>query len=159
MSAFAILPNQGRFPLSEALFRLRDASQQAKDERDARIRHALSQFAPSAINATLTYEHDGETQLVRITPNQARKAALFDDVHQTLVTAPPYIDAKIALAWEILWSHLHGTLKPAHLALYRQRVTRVLERPYRRDEPSFSAIHQALSRCEGSVPREAPRGF
>ena len=157
--AFAILPNQGRFPLSDALFALRDTSQQAKEERDARIRHAVGQYAPSATNATLTYEQEGEIHLVRITPNQARKAAVFDDVHHTLITAPPFLDPTFALAWEILWRNLQGDLNPAKLALYRDRVRQALDRHHRQDKRSLYDIHLALSKCEGILPREAPIGF
>lgn len=158
--AFAVLPNQGRFPISDELLKLRDDSQQAKEERDARVRRVIGQYAPAALNATLTYETEGEAQIVRVTPNLGRKASsVFESVHQTLISAPRYIDPALALAWEIKWRYLTGNLNPAQLVTYRPRLDQMLGQGSKRYDRPLDNLHITLSRAEGILPHEAPIGF
>ena len=124
--AIARLPNQGDFELPDEIVMLAEESTAARERRDTLVRRALAQFAPSALNASLTYTTENGHTVVKVTPKLGTKALsadVFVGVHEHLRAAPPYLDPALALAWEIRWSQLTGTLHPIDLLLhYRARL-------------------------------------
>lgn len=158
--AIVRLPNQGDFEIPDDLVRLSEDTQAARERRDSLVRHALSSFAPSVINATLSYREENGRTVVTVTPQLGRKAGGdFAIMHERLRAEPPYLDPALALAWEIRWAQLTGTLHPVDLLLrYRERLGATLEHQQHATR-NVSDLCRALRMAEGTLPTSAPLGL
>jgi|SRR5579884_1120325 hypothetical protein len=156
------LPNQGGFEISDDLVTLAEDTQAARERRDSLVRHALMPFAPSVTNATLSYREENGRIVVTVTPQLGRKAggeSIFATLHERLRVEPPYLDPALALAWEIRWAQLCGTLHPVDLLLrYRERLNTALDHQQHADR-DVSDLRRALRLVEGMLPAGAPLGL
>lgn len=160
--AIVRLPNQGDFEIPDELVHLPEETQAARTQRDSLVRHALA-FAPSALNASLTYKEENGRTVVIVTPQLGRKALdgpPFAAFHARLRAAPAYLDPALHLSWEIRWQLL-GNRHPVDVLLtYRSRLEELVvgrEREQWRRE--FGDLCTTLRAVEGTLPNVPLIGF
>ncbi len=158
------------FPIPDEWVALPDESQEARNQRDARIRRSLSTYVPSINNAQLSYTQEGEETIVRVTTQLGTKGGeerLFfpassiqcdlSAIHQTLRDAPSSVPPVLILAWELKWLQVTGQLTFKRLLEYQPRIQQVLSErsPYHQVEQ----IHQRLKDLPPASSPFSPLGF
>ncbi len=165
------------FPIPAAWVALEDDSQEAKIQRDTRLRRLLSGYIPAITNAQLTYAQEGEETIVRVTPQlgtKGREAHATDqgvsplfftsglrcslgNVHQALRDAPAYLPPVLKLAWKLKWAMLTGKLTFERLMAYQPEIREALEE--RSESGLVERIHQRLKDLRPTPSPAAPIGF
>lgn len=165
------------FPIPAAWVALEDDSQEAKIQRDTRLRRLLSGYIPAITTAQLTYSQEGDETIVRVTPQLGTKGTeahatdqgvspLFftsglrcslGNVHQALRDAPAYLPPVLKLAWELKWAMLTGKLTFERLMTYQPEIREVLEE--RSESGLVERIHQRLKDLRPMPSPAAPIGF
>src|SRR5712691_11355052 len=118
------------FTIPDEWVRLSDDSQEAKNQRDTRLRRLLAGYSPAITKAQRSDTTEGEETIARVTPQLGTKGVDgggsgqdlppffllsglrcdLDPVHQALRDAPAYLPPVLRLAWELKWAMLTGKL-------------------------------------------------
>lgn len=159
------------FPIPEDWVALADDSQEAKLQRDTRVRRLLSSYLPAITNAQLSYSTEGEETIVRVTPQLGTKGreevpapfscgGLHCDlagVHVVLRDAPAYRPPALLLAWELKWTMLTGQLTFERLLAFQPRIQAVLQDAAERG--LVEHLHERLRDLPALPCPLAPPGF
>ena len=168
--------NNQEFPIPDEWVALADDSQEAKNQRDTRVRRLLSSYIPAITNAQLSFTTEGDETIVRVTPQLGTKGVeelwahlpvpsffyltgLHCDlvpVHEALRAGPPYMPPVLKLAWELKWAMITGNLTFKRLLDYQPQIQRVLEQ---HDGGLVEQIHERLKGLPPLSSPAAPIGF
>lgn len=142
--------------------------EEAKKQRDARLKRWLSQMSPAATNATLNWSErtrsDGSKEtVVRVTPQLGTKGGyIIDALTQALDDAPQHLHPTISLAWEVkmlqISGHFTGKEALPRLLAYQTRIDRALEYGGG-EERVIAAIDRRLQEAKPAASPWAPLGF
>jgi hypothetical protein len=160
-------------PIPDAWVALTDESQEAKSQRDARLRRLMGGVVPSINNAQLTYnQEEGKGMVVRVTTQLGTKATEeheegdqglpsfffytklqcdLNEVHASLCNAPRYLPPVLKLAWELKWLQVTGKLTFPKLLEYQPAIQKVLE-----DSTSSNQVEHIHQRLRDLPPAPAP---
>ncbi len=163
--------NNQEFPIPDEWVALANDSQEAKNQRDTRLRRALAGYIPAITNAQLSYSTEGDETIVRVTPQLGTKGVEEPEagqslpsffflsglrcdlapVHEALRKAPPYLPPALGLAWQLKWEMLNGRLTFQRLLDVQPRIQQVLEESA--GEGRVEHIHERL---KGLPPLKCP---
>jgi hypothetical protein len=157
------------FPIPDEWVALSEDTQEAKNQRDARLKRLLSTYIPSINNAQLTYSTQEEETIVRVTTQLGTKGVdmpffptagmqcNLSGIHETLRSAPAYVPPVLLLAWELKWLQVTGKLTFEKLLEYQPKIEKALaeREPYQ----LVTYIHQRLKDLPPAPSPVAPLGF
>jgi hypothetical protein len=169
--------NNQEFPIPDDWVALADDSQEAKNQRDTRLRRLLASYVPAVTNAQLSYTTEGDETIVRVTPQLGTKgveelsaaqplpsffflSGLHCDlapVHEALRDAPPHMPPVLKLAWELKWAMITGRLTFQRLLDYQPQIQQVLQR--HGEESLVEHIHERLKGLPSLKSPAVPIGF
>jgi hypothetical protein len=164
------------FPIPDEWVVLADESQEAKNQRDTRIRRKLGSYIPALTNGQITYTQEGEEMVVRVTPQLGTKAVMLreqeqlpsffflsrmqcdlEDVHARLRDALAYLPPTLSLAWELKWLQVTGQLTFQRLIDYQPKIRETITANH--DARLVEHIHERLRDLPAISAPAAPLGF
>lgn len=172
MPAKVKLQNQ-EFEIPDALIELNPTilaekgEEEAKKERDVRLKRWLSTVSPAATNATLAWSEEGKDDekvtVVRVTPQLGTKGGgMIETLMEKLGAIPQTIHPVIALTIELKMLQLNGQLAGLQalprLLSYQQRIINALEHEGH-DERIIGEVARRLRDAPSTPSPWVPVGF
>ncbi len=147
------------FPIPDDLIALPDDSEEAKRQRDNRLKRWLSQVSPAATNATLQWKEENGETIIQVTPQLGTKGGIVvDPVMEALIATPQVVHPVFSLAVELKMRLAARQLDLPSLLRYQSRIDEALSDGHD-EERKVEAIYRRLSEVKATASPWVPLGF